>query len=186
MTQQVEAEEHGRDEAEEAYGHAGEDEDRLDAEAAFDHPEAEEERQQAGDGKARSLGQLVDRRRGIDGELVQEPALVRAQRSAAILLFPAAPRKENLPPRRRQGLGHVLPGRDRPGPFPDEAVRPGAELGGHVARNGHDLPVLGQGQLGRDERAAPAGRLDHDQAQGQAADDPVPHRKILSFRQSPW
>ena len=51
-----------------------------------------------------------------------------------------------------------------------------------VARHGEDLAALLQREVGRDERPTTFGRLNHNDTQGEAADNPVSRRESLGER----
>src|SRR5262249_6421843 len=83
---------------------------------------------------------------------------------------------------RRDLFDDVFDPLDELGALADQAVRSTAAAGPGGARNGEDLATLLERLSGRDQRSALLGRLDYDNADGEAADDAVPRRKMKRKR----
>src|SRR5690349_15089276 len=80
-------------------------------------------------------------------------------------------------------IQHILDGLHQLGAILDHLVTTYRERILDAARHAKDLPTLFGGHPCRDQGTTPLGRLDHDHAKAEAADDSVAHRKPTGERQ---
>ena len=140
------------------------------------HLQHAERRHHLRGGQAGAHDQLVDA-----GRRVVEPAEQRALGVGERQLGGMAHRRlirggPDLPDQRAELFEDVVDRLDQPGAVADQAVAAAAAEAVDRPGHGEDLAVLLHGVIGRRQRAAPRRRLDHDDAQAQAGDDPVPLR----------
>ena len=132
-----------------------------------------------------ATGELELDERGRAGSPESTPD---ARRSSSAVSAPAPSRSSKAPPHRRaygfrlrrldpEDLEHVVGARHGRRAEPEQRIRAGRERARDLAGHCEHVAALLEREVGRDERAAPLARLDHDGRPTEPGDDPVARRE---------